>query len=181
MFSFLQLLDIEVKEENSGKGSGAVGKIILDPKKKKVEGFLIKPKNVLKKEWFLPLEDVTGIEEKVLYCKSQKGVSNDEKEDDCKKETEKNSDLLAKEVMTKDGNRIGRIYDVLFREKTGTLEAFLLSDGLFHDLLSGRKKVTLNIYYSILEDQVLLKQYDPYVEETYGGLIQKIEEKRNRK
>lgn len=173
--NFTEVKGSYVKENKNRKIFGECTDIIVNRYEKRVEGFVVSPKGFFKKDIILPIKAVKSIADMILFESVDKIVS-DEELNKIEKILKENYTIINKKVITNKGKVLGRVNDVIFDDNTGKLEALILSDGIVSDLNYGRKRVNLNIYYSMDEEKIIIKNYDRYIEESLGGIINKISE-----
>lgn len=67
-----------------------------------------------------------------------------------------------KKVLTKDGAELGIIKDGAFDEKTGKISEVAISQGIFEDILDGRRKMVLSSKTEFGKDYILIPGGNEY-------------------
>lgn len=64
--------------------------------------------------------------------------------------------LIGKPLFSSSGEQLGRIDDVYFQEKLGTIIGYECSDGFFNDMVEGKNIITCSNLQSIGKDAVIV-------------------------
>lgn len=64
--------------------------------------------------------------------------------------------LTGKMMMTREGERLGLLEDVYFKEELGTIVGYELSDGFFSDMLEGKRVVKTDVPPAIGKDAIIV-------------------------
>ena len=87
--------------------------------------------------------------------------------------------LFDLEAIDSEGNKLGRIEDVLFNEKTGRIDSLEISEGVFEDIFYGRLRIFLSDNIRFEDQGVIIT--DKKGIEKIGGLKNYFSEEIDRK
>jgi uncharacterized protein YrrD len=83
--------------------------------------------------------------------------------------------FLGLKVFSKEGGELGFVKDVLFDSKSGKVESLEISDGLFQDVLQGRKMLPLFGKVEMGEDFAIVgNEAVEEMQDTGGGIRNKL-------
>ncbi len=135
-----EIIGLPVINKRDGKQVGRIKDIVYQNGKKKIQGLIIQREGLLKKNRFIPLEDIVilGDVSVIVNVKREHGSTNIE----ASANLEEFSDTLGASVITKEGSELGQISNIIIDEKTGLVEGFEISKGFFDDVFNGRRLVT---------------------------------------
>lgn len=120
-FIFKEVMDL------NGKNLGFVGDLVIDFNLKLVRGFNVISNKILKKDTNIYKKDILSLNPVIITAKSNKD------------EILKFNDIRVMDIIDKKQNVIGKIEDVIFYENSFYIRAFIISRGLFYDMIYGRK------------------------------------------
>lgn len=138
MEKYSEVVGIQVVNIMEGKVTGFVSDVIFIPDEKEIKGFMVRQKGEGSGKRVLLLENIKKIgQNKILVedANAVKNIRDFEKYDKFKKIGKVNG----LKIMSKAGDNIGTVNDVLFDCKTGVIEAVEVSDGIVQDIFNGRK------------------------------------------
>ncbi len=156
---------------DSGEKIETVVDLIFDQDDNCLLGFLIDEGGWFSNAKVLPLELVKaiGIDAVIIPTKDAIAISNEYAA--IHKILEANNILNGTRIMTTDGRDLGTLIDFYFDEKTGRVEGYEASGGLFADAYSGRSFVPAPQTLKIGEDVAFVPtETAGLMEEQTGGL-----------
>jgi len=149
------VIGLSVFCKETGKELGTVHDLLVD-EQFTVNGFLLDQAGWLKRGRYIPSEAVDVIGEDCLIVNDESAISFLDKQVPWNGLYTGRIKLKGKPVITKDGQQLGQLEDVFFREKTGTIIGYELSDGLIADLTNGRKTVYKPDQVTLGEDALII-------------------------
>jgi uncharacterized protein YrrD len=137
--TFSSIKGLPVYDKSSGKELGKVLDLCFD-KKGTVNGLMMDTKGLLKKNKLIPLSEISSFGLDGIM------VANDLDEE---RMTEKlmglhflesgQDRIIGKPLVTTEGDKLGLVEDVYFKEELGTIIGYEVTDGFFADMTEGRK------------------------------------------
>ncbi len=136
------IIDLPVFCEKSGASAGVVNDILFDEKNLLTVGYVISNGSFLRILRFVNKNDISKIDEKGLWIK-EKGLLKPLKKAGLGNVRSFVKDMAGADFV-ENGNKIGRISDMLFNTEAGEITHFQLSNGFAEDILHGRKIIFTN-------------------------------------
>lgn len=139
MRTFSSLKDLPIYHKESGKELGRVIDLCFD-ENGIVNGLMMDPKGFLKKHILIPLSEIAsfGLDGVMVSHEPIDGQTNDK----LKKTHFLQSGhdrVIGKPLVTTEGEKLGLVEDVYFKEELGTIVGYEVTDGFFADMAEGRK------------------------------------------
>lgn len=121
---------------------GFVGDALYDSENN-VKGFMLEGENGFTGRFFkkfIALDDILKLSRDVCVVYSESSVKKFSKKCDL---TPKNGleEIMGRSVVSKSGEKLGVVHDMVFDMETGTLEGLELSKGFMNDMIEGRKVI----------------------------------------
>lgn len=126
---------------DTGKQIEKVQDLIFDQSSNFLLGFLVSDNGWFSSAKVIPLEDIHAIGPDAVIAKWKLGIVPARKVPEIKKILERNNVLKGTKLMTTDGRNLGTMVDLYFDERTGKIEGYEVTGGLFADATSGRSFV----------------------------------------
>lgn len=153
-----------------GKRLGTVESLIFCPGKKEIRALLLERKGCRIKKDVILYKDVYALGKDAVVIKSPGCIYKMGTSPVTDKLIDK-GDILGLRVFTKSGEDIGVVKDVLFDPVRGNIEGVEISDGLFKDIISGRRILPLIGRVEFGEENILVeKEVVDELLEKDGGL-----------
>lgn len=137
--TFTLLKGICVYEIKSGSKVGEVNDLIISSTSDSVQSLLVKQGMLLKKTYLLDIQDIASfgtegvmIEDRTLLKPLKKGSASSITF--CR-------GLTGNMLLSSDGEQLGLIEDVYFKEELGTIVGYQCSDGFFSDITEGKRVI----------------------------------------
>jgi len=131
-----EIIGLPAINKEDGKKLGYVKDIIVKTGKKRITGVLVESEGFLKRLFFIPLDKICVFGDvAVIVNINSSSVQNIKKNN---KGYEHASSPIGVQVMTKDGNEIGVISNIILDESDGSIQGYEVSQGFFDDLFKGR-------------------------------------------
>jgi len=139
---YKQLLTLKVLDKNTKEPIGKVEDVIFSNDYKKIEFLIVKNGNLIKNKAIIKYDDICFINNKqLIYIKDA-----DELKDKLERSISSNregSKFLDKEIINENGECIGFVRDIVINRDDGKIDGFIITEGLFEDLLKGRNYLPL--------------------------------------
>ncbi|WP_102345461.1 PRC-barrel domain-containing protein [Bacillus sp. Marseille-P3661] len=160
MRTFSSIKDLPIYETKSGKELGKVLDLYFD-EQGTVNGLMMNTKGLFKKNQLIPLSDIAsfGIDG-VMLSNEQKNKAIQVKKKPSHFLENGHERILGKPLVTTEGEKLGLVEDVYFREELGTIVGYEVTDGFFADMTEGRKVFKTDKPLTIGDD-VLIVEVDP--------------------
>ncbi|MDP4092848.1 MAG: PRC-barrel domain-containing protein [Bacillota bacterium] len=122
---------------NSGKQEGVVKDVIFNPREKEATALLLESQGLRVGQKIIPVEKVSSFGKNAVMIEDSSSISVLKR---THKKTEANKgEVRGMKVYSKTGDTLGTVEDVLFDSKSGIIEGLEISDGIYEDLMKGRK------------------------------------------
>lgn len=156
---------------DSGEKVETIVDLIFDQNDNSLLGFLIDEGGWFSNAKVLPLSLVTAIGIDAVIIGSESAISPSSTYPNIHSILEHNNILDGTRIMTTDGRDLGKLIDFYFDEKTGRIEGYETSGGLFADAYSGRSFVPAPKTLKIGEDVAFVPaETAAMMEQQVGGL-----------
>jgi uncharacterized protein YrrD len=156
---------------DSGEKVETIVDLIFDQNDNRLLGFLIDEGGWFSNAKVLPLNFVQAIGVDAVIIPSQAVIALSSDHSEIHRILENNNILNGTRIMTTDGRDLGTLIDFYFDEKTGAVEGYEASGGLFADAYSGRSFVPAPQTLKIGEDVAFVPaEIAGLMEEQVGGL-----------
>lgn len=169
------------------KGSDLIGKVIVtydtgervervldllfDQDSNQLLGILVDEGGWLSGARVVTLQNVQAIGPSAVVIPSKSAIAKSKKIPEIKQILKRNNVLKGTRIMTTDGRDLGTMVDLYFSEKTGAVEGYEVSGGLFADIYSGRSFVPAPRTLNIGEDVAFVPpEIADMMEEQVGGV-----------
>lgn len=114
----------------------------------KVDYLVIKNGNLIKNKAIIRFDDIHFInKDQVVYIKAANDL-DDKMERNISSEKE-GSKLFNKEIIDENEECIGYVRDIVINKDNGKIEGFIITEGIFEDLIKGRN------YLPLLDDTII--------------------------
>jgi uncharacterized protein YrrD len=155
----------------TGQKIDRVKDLIFDQDSGKLLGFLIEESSWFSSAQVLMLKDVQVIGPDALIVPSKTAVTKASESPEINRIVHHNNVLDGTRIMTTDGRNLGNMVDLYFDERTGDIEGYEVSGGIFSDAYSGRSFVPAVQTFKIGEDVAFVPpQTAQLMEEQVGGI-----------
>jgi uncharacterized protein YrrD len=126
---------------DTGEVCGRVKDLIFDQNRNVLMAFLIEESKFLSSAKVLQISSVQSVGADAVITATKDNIISVSNLPDVATVLEHNNILRGTHIMTVDGRDLGRMIDLYFDEKTGLVEGYEVSGGLFADAYSGRSFV----------------------------------------
>ena len=156
---------------NSGEKIATIKDLIFDQNENCLLGFLINEGGWFSSAKVLPLYLVNAIGVDAVIVPSREAIAPSNDYANIHRILEDDNILNGTRIMTTDGRDLGKLIDLYFDEKTGIVEGYEASGGMFADAYSGRSFVPAPQALKIGEDVAFVPvETVGLMEEQVGGL-----------
>jgi len=163
------LIGIRVVDEQGGNDIGTVKDILFTDKGSTVNAIIVK-KNFWHPEVIIKLKDIKKISKDYMVVDTKRITAIEKKYRNSNRFIN-NGDITGLTVLTKEGERVGVIKDVLIDLERGKVYAYEMSESFFDDLLDGRKLIPASKDATINGDKyVISKQTHSNIKSKKKGL-----------
>ncbi len=171
---YSEVLNLPVLCADSGEKAGIVKDIIFSPAGKEVKALLLEQRGLSLKKQVVLLSKLLSLGNDAAIVDGSSCISKMDKTAYSEAFRDEGS-LLGLKVYSKEGGELGVVKDVIFDYRTGKIEGFEISDGLFQDVMSGRKLLPLFGKVELGEEfAVVGRESVEEMEGTGGGIRNKL-------
>jgi uncharacterized protein YrrD len=165
------ILDKSVVSYDTGERFEKVKDLLFDQNNNQLIGLLLSEKGWFKSAKVILLKDIQAVGPDAVIVPSQDAVIKAKDVALIDQILKRNNILRGTRIMTTDGQNLGTMIDLYFDERTGAVEGYEVSGGLFADAYSGRSFVPAIQTLKIGEDVAFVPSYTAdYMEEQMGGI-----------
>jgi uncharacterized protein YrrD len=165
------ILDKPVVSYDTGDRFDKVKDLVFDQNSNQLVGLLLEEGGWLSSAKVILLKDVKAIGPDAVIVPSKDCVISANEITVIEQILKHNNILKGTRIMTTDGRDLGTMVDMYFDERTGSVEGYEVSGGLFADAYSGRSFVPAIQTLKIGEDVAFVpSQTAGYMEEQVGGI-----------
>jgi uncharacterized protein YrrD len=155
----------------TGQKFDRVKDLIFDQDSGRLLGFLIDEPSFFSSARVLMLKDVQVIGPDAIIVPSRHTVIEASENPEINRIVQHNNVLDGTRIMTTDGRTLGTMVDLYFDERSGEIEGYEVSGGIFSDAYSGRSFVPAPQAFKIGEDVAFVPpQTAQLMEEQVGGI-----------
>lgn len=152
------VIGINIISLDKGEKVGEINDIIYDPENQNIKAFLIDEGGWFSEARVIPFEKVQKIGTDAITINTSQDIKKgSEIPDPLSSVSERNSKIRKMNVVTEEGNNIGRVTDVIFDTQTGKVEEYEISKGPIDDLKKGRKKISRANISRVGQDNIIVK------------------------
>jgi uncharacterized protein YrrD len=165
------ILGKPVVSYDTGERINTVKDLVFDQNDNQLLGLLLEESGWLSSAKVILLKNVQAIGPHAVIVPSKDSIVNANEIAVLENILKHNNILKGTHIMTTDGRDLGKMIDLYFDEKTGSVEGYEVSGGLFADAYSGRSFVPAIQTLKIGEDVAFVpSQTADYMEEQVGGI-----------
>lgn len=149
MISVKQLIDVPVHSQQEGGAIGVVQDVCIDPQQTRLNALLLTTAGLIPTRHILYWQDIADVQPAAIYI-AAKHVLYPEK--DMAADwwtTSREPGIWGREIRNVRNEPLGYIGDLII-ERSGRIVGCEMSDGFFHDLIEGRRR--LSGTYSIVQE-----------------------------
>lgn len=156
MFFAKDLTGIPVMDGNTGKTLGRLQEWLTDKNGKYIIGFVLDPGGLFSLKKTVPYSDVVNISEDAIVVMPGEAGGNENMlhVDDA-------FQAFGKRVLSRSGEELGLVEDIMFEAATGRIAGWRLSSGLIDDLVNGRPLLQATPDFSIGEEFIIVPEQPP--------------------
>lgn len=156
---------------DTGQQFERIEDLIFDQESNQLLGFLVDEGGWFSTANVIPLQSVQTIGPDAVIVPSKTAEVSAERVPEIKRILDRNNVLRGTKIMTTDGRDLGIMTDLYFDEKTGAVEGYEVSGGIFADAYSGRAFVPAPQTLKIGDDVAFVPpETATLMEEQVGGI-----------
>jgi len=156
---------------DSGEKFNGIVDLIFDQQNNLLLGFLVDEGGWFSTAMVLPLSNIQAIGNDAVIVASRDAIASASQFPEIQNILEKDNVLKGTKIMTVDGRDLGTMSDLYFDDKTGVIEGYEVSGGIFADAYSGRSFVPAPDTIKIGEDIAFVpSETADLMEEQTGGI-----------
>lgn len=159
------------------KKEGEIKDIILDLEKAKIFAFIVDNGTIIHKTRVIEFNKIYSVENHIITLKHEenlKKISNYGKKK--KKLLKENQNITGAEVITKSGELLGFVQDILFHKDSGNILGLVLTNGIIDDMLNGIKILPVEKPINMVEDKLITSnKIKDSILQNIGGLKKLLE------
>lgn len=151
-----ELLGRPIVALSNGEQVDTVRDVVLDPQGNQVLALLTDEAGWFSAARAVPYERVQSIGEQAVMIASPEDVTTTRKDDRLKHALESKTNLIGMTLLTTEGEHLGKISDVYFDARTGRVEGYEATGGVFSDLTRGRTFIPVPGHVQIGADAAIV-------------------------
>lgn len=148
------LVGMPIINLSSGETIGRVQDVYFDPDSHQVTGIVMDGGGWLKGPRKICFVDLAGVGNDAITISDESVILKEPIEEECI--IAGDGTVIGNRVMTRDGNELGTIADVVFDHATGAISHYQLSEGLIQDLLEGRETIPADTEFTYGKDAIIV-------------------------
>lgn len=152
------LIGLPIINLSDGETVGRVKDVLFNPGTSKVNGVVVDIGGWLKGARKICFQDFVAVGEDAITIADDRVVVKMQPDEECILSSE--GAVVGNKVMTKDGNELGTIADIIFDPASGAVTHYQLSDGFFQDLFEGRETIALTAEFQYGKDAIIVDKFD---------------------
>lgn len=149
------VIGLSVYCSNTGKEMGIVHDVLIN-EDLKIVGFLLDQAGWMKRGRYIPSDSVYSIGEDCVMIPDETAISSFERHVPWNGLYTGRVKLKGKPVIKMNGQQLGQLEDVYFREEMGTIIGYELSDGFLSDIAYGRKTLRKPDHVTLGKDALIV-------------------------
>jgi len=139
---YKKLLTLKILDKDTKEPIGKVEDVIFSNDFRKVESLIIKNGNLIKNKAIVKYDDIYFINNRqLIYIKDSNELER--KMERSISVPREGSRFLDKEIKNENGECIGFVKDIVINRDDGKIDGFIITEGLFEDLINGRNYLPL--------------------------------------
>lgn len=148
------LVGMPIINLTNGETVGRVRDVYFDPESHRILGIVMDGGGWLKGPRKICFADLTGVGEDAITIENDAVILKEPVDEECIVTGE--GTLIGNRVMTRDGNELGIIADVIFDHSSGEITHYQLSEGIVQDLLEGRERLPVDMEFQYGKDALIV-------------------------
>ena len=150
MIRFTRLLEYTILDSLEGEILGNIADVVYSNNLQKISKIVVESGKIIKEKYLIPFNDIVSFDEDKVFVNKDNLL----KMEDSSREKlflEEDVKIIEKEVLKEDGELIGYIKDVIINPSNGKIMGFIMTQGIFEDILKGRNFIPNieNVNYSM--------------------------------
>jgi len=147
-----QLITLDLIEKESGKSIGKIEDVVYSKDGKKIEYIIVKNNNLFRNKLLIPYDKIRFLDRyQVLFLGDIDSYLNQVNID-----IKNHLKLIDKVIKLENGEYLGYVKDIVINKKDGSIDGFIITEGLFEDLIKGRNYIPLLNNMRIAEEGLYL-------------------------
>lgn len=152
MIRHKQLITLDLIEKESGKSIGKIEDVVYSKDGKKIEYIIVKNNNLFRNKLLIPYDKIRFLDRyQVLFLGDIDSYLNQVNID-----IKNHLKLIDKVIKLENGEYLGYVKDIVINKKDGSIDGFIITEGLFEDLIKGRNYIPLLNNMRIAEEGLCL-------------------------
>lgn len=135
---------------------GWVRDIMLSKGKTRIVALIVKEGGWLKETKVLRFKDILSFNEGFIEIKDKDEIKNISTYPELENIITDHSSIIGRDVISDSGKNLGYVVDYIIDVKSGKIFCFILSQGLFDDILDGRQILPYCEGMSVTENHLLI-------------------------
>jgi uncharacterized protein YrrD len=136
--TFSSVKGLSVFDVETGQELGVVEDLCFQPEGE-IQGVVMDIKGFLKRDKIIPIPSIASFGPDGLMV--SKGLEFKPKTKEHRSIQHSHKGIIGKPLLTAEGEKLGLIEDVYFKEEVGTIIGYEVTDGFFADMTEGRKVI----------------------------------------
>lgn len=152
---YKQLITQKIMDKTMNNTIGSIKDVLYSEDYRKVNYLVVKNTNLFRNKIIIDYSSLSFLKNNIIIYNESKDIF-DIKLDKFTENIQEGSKLLNKEIKNEQDECIGFIKDVVIDRESGKVDGFIITEGIFEDLLKGRNYIPLLDTISIDEQYVYI-------------------------
>lgn len=139
MIRYKELLTLKIISQKNNESVGKVVDLLYSDDYRKITNFIVKNNNLIKNKTKIPYNDINFDDNDRILILGEDEVLEYEKG----KGTGEEFKFIDKEIRFKNNECVGYVKDIVINIYNGSIEGFIITEGIVEDLIKGRNYLPL--------------------------------------
>ncbi|MCF6465667.1 PRC-barrel domain-containing protein [Clostridium sp. Cult2] len=139
MIRYKQLITLEVLDKKTKKLIGRILDVSYSDNFKKINFLIVKNDKIIKNKLSIPYRGINLPKNNEVIYVEDIDVFQYKIDEDSKSKYK----FINKEIRLEDGECVGYVKDIVINKEDGSIHGFIITEGLFEDLIKGRNYIPL--------------------------------------
>lgn len=148
------LVGMPIINLSNGETVGRVRDVFFDPANHQIAGVIMDGGGWFKGPRVIRFANLSGVGDDAITIIDHSVIAKTQVEAECV--IAGDGMVIGNRVMTRDGNELGTIADVIFDHVTGEITHYQLSEGIIQDLLEGREMIPVDVEFTFGKDAIIV-------------------------
>jgi uncharacterized protein YrrD len=171
MYQGSDIINKPIITRDMGEKIGSVKDVLFNSKHRVVQGLVVNEGGFMASPRIVPFSAIATVGTHAVIVPSRDAIRPATKESGMDQSIREGTVVKGTHVMTEDGKDLGKIADIFFDEKTGAIEGYQVSGGIFADAYTGKSFLPAPDSFRLGKDAAFIpNETADLMEEQIGGI-----------